>query len=112
MGDFNRSWDIYEEAGIRVFGLSVDPIEETQRMVRELALEFPVLSELDASGIAEQTGIYLSPQDPAFFQATGYVLKPDGTVSVAVYSTGAIGRLEPDKTLAHIKHAMSKEAGG
>ncbi len=79
-------------------------------MVRELALGFPVLSELDAAGIAEKTGIYLSHKDPRFFQATGYVLKPDGTVSVAVYSTGAIGRLQPDMTLAHIKHAMSKES--
>lgn len=112
MGDFNRSWDIFQEAGIHVYGLTVDSLEETRQMVRELALEFPVLSELDAAGIAEMTGIYLSPQDPAFFQASGYVLKPDGTVSVAVYSTGAIGRLEADKTLAHIKHAMSQGAGG
>ncbi len=109
MGDFERSWDVFQEAGIRVFGLTVDSLEETQRMVRELALGFPVLSELDAAGITEKTGIYVSPQDPAFFQASGYVLRPDGTVSVAVYSTGAIGRLEPEKTLAHIKHAMSKE---
>jgi peroxiredoxin len=109
LGDFNRSWDVYEEAGIRVFGLVVDSLEETRRTVRELALEFPVLSGLDASEIAEKTGVYISPRDPAFFQASGYVLKPDGTVSVAVYSTGAIGRLEADKTLAHIKHAMSKE---
>ncbi len=109
MGDFKRSWDVFQEAGIRVFGLTVDSLEETQRMVRELALEFPVLSELDAAGIAKKTGIYVSPQDPAFFQASGYVLRPDCTVSVAVYSTGAIGRLEPEKTLAHIKHAMSKE---
>ena len=108
MGDFNRSWDVFQGAGIRVFGLTVDSLEETQRMVRELALAFPVLSELDAAGVAEKTGIYLSPQDPSFFQASGYVLKPGGTVSVAVYSTGAIGRLEPDKTLAHIKHAISK----
>ncbi len=110
MGDFNRSWDIYQEAGIRVFGLTVDSPEETRRMVRELALEFPVLSELDASEIAEKTGVYISHQDPVFFQASGYVLRPDGTVSVAVYSTGAIGRLEAGKTLAHIKLAMSKEA--
>ena len=108
MGDFNRSRDVYQDAGIRVFGLSVDRLGETQRMIRELALGFPVLSELDAAGIAEKTGIYLSPRDPTFFQATGYVLKPDGTVSVAVYSTGAIGRLQPDMTLAHIKHAMSQ----
>ena len=90
-------------------GLSVDPVVETKRMVRELALGFPVLSELDAAGIAEKTGIYLSDKDPRFFQAMGYVLKPDGTVSVAVYSTGAIGRLEPNMTLAHIRHAMSKK---
>lgn len=109
MGDFNRSWDVFQEAGIRVFGLAVDSLEETQQMVRELALAFPVLSELDAAEIAEKTGIYVSSQDPTFLQASGYVLKPDGTVSVAVYSTGAIGRLEPDKTLAHIKHAMSSE---
>lgn len=92
-----------------MFGLAADSLEETQRMVRELALAFPVLSELDTAEIAEKTGIYVSSQDPVFFQASGYVLKPNGTVSVAVYSTGAIGRLEPDKTLAHIKHAMSKE---
>ena len=109
MGDFNRSWDVYEGAGVHVYALSVDPMEETQRMVRELALEFPVLCQLDAAEIAEATGVYVSHQGPVYFQATGYVLKPDGTVSVAVYSTGAIGRLEPDKTLAHIKHAMSKE---
>ena len=110
MGDFNRSWDIYQDAGVRVYGLSVDSKDDTQRMVRELALEFPVICELDAAGITETTGVYLSPRDPSFFQAAGYVLKPDGTVSVAVYSTGAIGRLEPDKTLAHIKFAMSKES--
>ncbi len=109
MGDFNRSWDVFQEAGIRVLGLAVDSLEETQQMARELALEFPVLSDLDAAEIAQKTGIYLSSSDPAFFQATGYVLKPDGTVSVAVYSTGAIGRLEPDKTLAHIKQAMLNE---
>lgn len=109
MGDFNRSLDVYREAGIQVYGLSVDSLEDTRRMVRELALDFPVLSELDAHETAEATGIYLGQHDATFFQATGYVLKRDGTVSVGVYSTGAIGRLEPDKTLSHIKGAMSKE---
>ena len=102
---------MYQEAGIRLFALSVDPLDETQRLVRELALKFPVLCELDAAETAAKTGVFLSQKDPAYFQAGGYVLKRDGTVSVAVYSTGALGRLEPDKTLAHIKYAMSKEVG-
>ncbi len=74
MGDFKRSWDLYQEAGIRVFGLAVDSLEETQRMVRELALEFPVLSGLDASGIAEKTGIYLSPQDDSPRGPSGFAM--------------------------------------
>jgi len=37
-------------------------------------------------------------------QATGFALKPDGTIAVSVYSSGAIGRLVAADTVNFIKY--------
>lgn len=36
--------------------------------------------------------------------ATGFLLRPDGTIAVSCYSSGAIGRLEPDSALRLVAH--------
>jgi alkyl hydroperoxide reductase subunit AhpC len=49
----------------------------------------------DAGKVAAVTGAYINAE-PRYLQSAGFVLAPDGTVRVAVYSSDAIGRLVAD----------------
>lgn len=55
-------------------------------------MEFPVGYGLDNKAISELTGGFYE-EKRQILHSTGYVLKPDGTIAVGVYSTGPIGRL-------------------
>ena len=43
-----------------------------------------------------------------FFHATGFILKPDGVVASAVYSTGPIGRFTAADALAVVNFLSKK----
>jgi hypothetical protein len=43
-------------------------------------------------------------------QATGFVLRPDGTVAVAVYSSTAIGRLVAADTINFLKYLQKMQS--
>ena len=44
-----------------------------------------------------------------FNRGTGFVLDPDGNVVVSVYSSGAIGRLDPDDVAGLVNYVKSKQ---
>ena len=56
----------------------------------------------------EATGAFVNA-DPAYLQATGFVLDPEGKVIVSVYSSGAIGRLLPDDVAGLINYVKSQQ---
>ena len=101
--DFQRAHEEWEELGVQVVALSVDPLDQAEQTVERHKLTFPVLYGLDAHAVAEQLGASLNEQ-PLYLQATGFILRPDGTVAVAVYSSGAIGRLVAADTINYIKY--------
>ena len=103
MLDFQRAHEEWEELEVQVVALSVDPLEQAEQTVERHKLTFPVLYGLDAHAVAEQLGASLNEQ-PLYLQATGFILRPDGTVAVAVYSSGAIGRLVAADTINYIKY--------
>lgn len=70
----------------------MDPEAEAQKTVAECALDFPVGYGANPLAVAEATGCFYEEQRK-ILHSTGYVLRPDGTIAVAVYSTGPIGRL-------------------
>ena len=70
----------------------MDTEENAKGTVEECGLNFPVGYGLDNRQISELTGCFYE-EKRQIIHSTGYVLKPDGTVAVAVYSTGPIGRL-------------------
>jgi hypothetical protein len=45
-----------------------------------------------------------SEEGRGFLHATGFVVKPDGTIAVAQYSTGPIGRLVWQDVLGFVQH--------
>jgi peroxiredoxin len=101
--DFQRAHEAWEELGVRVVALSVDPLEQAEQTVERHKLTYSVLYGLEAHAVASQIGAVLNEQ-PLYLQATGFVLRPDGMVAVAVYSSGAIGRLVAADTINYIKY--------
>jgi peroxiredoxin len=104
---FQRAADRFAEDDIAVIALSVDDAETTRATVAEHGLTFPVGYGADAQAVAAATGAFVN-DDPRYLQSTGFVLGPDGRVLVAVYSTGAIGRLLPDDVLGMVRYARSQ----
>jgi peroxiredoxin len=101
--DFQRAREHLNELGAEVVALSVDSLEQAQQTVERHRLSFPVLYGLDAHQVEEIVGASIN-EGPLYLQATGFVLRPDGTVAVAVYSSSAIGRLVAADTVNFLKY--------
>ena len=70
---------------------SVDSGENARKFATDLKLSCLVAYGVDAEQVSALTGAYYEP-DKKFLHATGFILKPEGVVAAAVYSTGPIGR--------------------
>lgn len=106
--DFQRRLQDFEKASITVVALSADPEAEARSTVEEHGLELPVGYGLEAARIQARYGSYLGG-DRDYVQATGFVLDPAGRVQLAVYSSGAIGRLSAADVLGMIEHVRAAD---
>ena len=97
------------ELGVKVVALSVDDEETSAALVAKHAVRFPVGHSADAGQVAAATGAYVN-DDPHYLQSAGFVLAPDGTVRVAVYSSDAIGRLAADDVAGYIRYLTAHAA--
>lgn len=101
MADFQSRLDEFQANEIALYALSTDDAEHARQMADEHGLAFPVLHGIDGPAFAHSHGAFHEARRD-ILHATGYVLKPDGTVGLAVYSTGARGRLTPDDALGQV----------
>jgi peroxiredoxin len=106
---FGRAHDALAEAGIKVAALWVDDEETTAQFTAEHNITFPLGHSADARAVAELTGAFVNA-DPLYLQSTGFVLDPQGTVVVSVYSSGAIGRLVPDDVTGLVRYLRQHTA--
>lgn len=88
-------WSEWEEAGARVFGISVDSPFVTRRFREEEGLPFPILSDFNkevarAYGVLHEDLLGLK----GVAKRSAFVIGPDGTVSYAWSSDDP--RVEPD----------------
>jgi hypothetical protein len=72
-------------------------------MVERRKLSFPLAYGIDAKEFAGMTGAYFDDQKK-FIHATAFIIRPDGTIEDAIYSTGPIGRLAAADTLMLIDY--------
>jgi hypothetical protein len=70
-------------------------------------LTFPVAYGIDARAFAAKTGAFFDDVR-GYVHATGFILRPDGKVDEAVYSTGSIGRFTSEDTLFMIDYRTKK----
>lgn len=80
------------EAGVSVVALSTDGPGHAREMIDKCQLTFPVGYGLPLTQTAATLGAYYEERR-GILHATGFVLRRDGSVGVACYSSGAIGRL-------------------
>lgn len=98
------------EEGIGVFSLSAETDEKSLALVRENRLGFPVAYGASVDGVAEALGVYYEPrprQGSPHLHSAGFVLGPGGTVALAVYSSGAIGRLVWQDVLGYVQYVRA-----
>ena len=106
---FSRALDALTELGAKVVALSVDDEATSAALAARHKLRFPVGHGADAGKVAAATGAYVN-DDRRHLQSTGFVLAPDGTVLVAVYSSDAIGRLVADDVAGYIRYLTEHAA--
>ena len=108
MADYGDKAAEFESRGVKLISASVDTADRAEQLSSELALDFPLGYGLDREEIASATGAFYEAEGNfeagkgGFLHATGFILDDDGKVRVAVYSTGAVGRLTPKDCLGYI----------
>lgn len=100
----------FDEAGVQILALTAESEEGARKMQEAVEPGFPILYGLDAEEMRDTIGCYIaSDADPPHLHATDVVLDPEGRVRLVVYSSGAIGRLQPEPTLATILSLQDEE---
>ena len=87
MAAFEKARPRLEEEGIVVIAASTDPLDKASETVKEHALGFPVGYALPVKETAATLGAFYE-EKRGFLQATGFVVKPDRTVTVRQITVG------------------------
>ena len=80
----------------------MDASDKTREFIKKLDITFPVVFGMDAKHVSEITGAFYE-ESKRFLQPTGYIIRPDKTIEVAVYSSGPVGRFVAQDVLGLIK---------
>lgn len=108
MADFQDHLNDFEEIDTKIVAASVDTLDIAATTERNDALTYPIACELDPRKVARLTGAHYE-SEKNFLHATGFILDRDGKIMLAVYSSGAIGRLTANDCLGLIKHFQKNE---
>ncbi len=87
----------------------MDTEEQAKGTVEECGVNFPVGYGIDNKAVSELTGCFYE-EKRQILHSTGYIVKPDGTVAVGVYSTGPIGRLVWQDVVAMVQYMKNLAA--
>ncbi len=102
-----------EKEGIGVIAASVDEEEQSAGTIQSLGLTYPIAHGLPVIETAQATGAFYdgeSTHRAPYLQSTGFILGPDRRILLAVYSSGAMGRLGWQDVIAMVKYAQKKAA--
>jgi peroxiredoxin len=112
LASFARAHDKLTGAGVRVVAISADSQADAKATVDELHLPFPVAYGVDPDELAAAIGNYVGTDLPRpYAQSANVLLDADGRVLIAVYSSGAIGRLTPGDVLGYLAHLREDTPG-
>jgi peroxiredoxin len=107
LADFQSHYEEFRAQGVAVVAASVDSFQDALTTVSRHQLAFPVAYGLDAASVAAGTGAFWD-RTKRSLHATGFMLRPNGEVAGAVYSTGPLGRYSAKDALAWISFASKQ----
>lgn len=88
---------------MKVLGASVDAQAETRELASELKLAYPLGFGLEVNPVLELIGGFYEPKK-RFLQPSGFLLRPDGSLEVACYTSGPVGRFRAGDVLALVRY--------
>lgn len=103
MAGFAEHVDAYDEADVQIVALSADDEEGARTMKEEEDLSFPVLYGLDVDEVRDTVGTYIEHGKRDHLQPAQFILEPDGSIALACYSSGAVGRLTAEEVLERVE---------
>jgi peroxiredoxin len=94
LADFQEHLAELDAVDTEVVSLSADREDEARGTVERLGLEFTVLYGLDPEAASRAIGCYTGTRNGRpHIQPASFVLRTDGTIAHAIYSSGKVGRL-------------------
>ena len=102
MAAFEARRQELQAESISLVGLSVDDEVHARQMAQQSGATFPLGYGVPLLPTATTLRAYYEERRQ-ILHATGFVVRPDATISIACYSTGAIGRLDVDSVLRLVK---------
>ncbi len=103
MADYQARLSEFSERGITVVAGSVDSLDHAKKTIATLGLGIPIAFGLNAVELSSATGAFYEGEK-GYLHATAFLIKPDGVVSNATYSTGSIGRMTAADALRVVDH--------
>ncbi len=79
-------------------------------MAEEHQVTVPILYGLDGPAVSKAWGSYYEERRN-ILHATGFILRPDHSIAVAVYSTGPVGRLTTEDVIRIVAFYKKQAAG-
>jgi peroxiredoxin len=102
LADFQFSLNNFQADGVQIIAASSDPIEKAKKLAEDLIIAYPLAYGLDFEDVSRVTGCFYE-KERKFSHPLDVVLRPDKTIAVASYSSGAIGRFGAQETLRLIR---------
>jgi len=96
----------FDAEGIKVISGSTDSLEKTKEYADKLGITYAMAYGMDAEGVSNLTGAFYE-KEKKFFQPTGFLVRPDKTIEVAVYSSGPVGRFVAQDVLNLVRYYKS-----
>jgi len=106
LADFQSRLGDFDKLDCRLLAVSVDAVPEERNTIAEHALTYPVAYGADGPKLGALTGAFWEDKRRCL-QATGFILRADGTVAQALYSTGPIGRYTAAEALKILEKIVS-----
>ena len=85
---------------------STDSLEKTKEYADKLGITYAMAYGMDAEAVSNLTGAFYE-KEKKFVQPTGFLVRPDKTIEVAVYSSGPVGRFVAQDVLKLVRYYKS-----
>jgi peroxiredoxin len=110
LASYARAYERLTRDAVRVVAVSADSRSDAESTVAEHKLPFPVAYGVDPHVLADLIGNYVGNDMPRpYAQSTNVLLDDQGRVLIAVYSSGAIGRLAPADVIGYLAHLRGED---